>query len=744
MKTRLRVPSYCMQLIYVSVVYYLAALDRRLASCTKIFARSVVDRGLLTLFVYVTFSVPFIAFSDIGAEWNPTGNPIGGGPGYSDSVRYQDADYYVTDKAGLLSALSNASVGDIVYVADYATIDLTSEQDIFIPGGVTLASGRGTVKDDTISWGGLVFTTARDQYGYSLFRAGGKHVRVTGLRFQGEYGNYREYVTPDTFPYSNAKCFDIWQDSIEIDNCEFWGWGHIAVGSYNSSITRFHVHHCFFYNTIMATQGVGCYNYNGSGNLFEANLFDFVRQNIASSGRTTASYEARWNLCLEHGVTHGFDRHGYPAQGDTAGYSTTIHHNTIRNTGWGLNSVRIRGRPVDSAIVYNNWFHYSSQDSSISFYVPQNVAAYDNHYGLLPPQGVFNRIPDAVINTNTTSGTVPLTVSFTGSGSSDPDGIIAWYEWDFGDNSGVVRAASVNHTYDQIGVYMTELTVHDNDGITAFDTLHVTVAPTSTDSHYMSAWVNDRNCDIDTGFFFKQILLDDWIVWESDIAGYHGWEHVLVNVTDSINAWGSDSVTITLRVICKKNMTGQIGIMETWWDDVALFWGDVHNGDFEMAIGQDASFWHYSENETWFWGGIDNGDSRSGNKSFEIMFYVSQYCAAGGYGKVEQKVAINSAGILPSSGDCEVCSLYFPYPNPARIQTQFGYTLDIMSKVSFNIYDVSGRFVRNIIEGTQMPGEYDMMWDGKDYAGKSVTNGVYFLRFSAGDYEETKQIVWLR
>ncbi len=37
--------------------------------------------------------------TDIGAEWNPTGNPVGGGPGYSASVT--SWDYYVTDLAEL-------------------------------------------------------------------------------------------------------------------------------------------------------------------------------------------------------------------------------------------------------------------------------------------------------------------------------------------------------------------------------------------------------------------------------------------------------------------------------------------------------------------------------------------------------------------------------------------------------------------------------------------------------------------
>ncbi|MCK4761323.1 MAG: PKD domain-containing protein [Candidatus Aminicenantes bacterium] len=62
------------------------------------------------------------------------------------------------------------------------------------------------------------------------------------------------------------------------------------------------------------------------------------------------------------------------------------------------------------------------------------------------------------------SGKPPLKVSFDASGSSDPDGTIVSYGWDFGDGSygGGVKP---NHTYTQKGIYTITLTVKDNDGI---------------------------------------------------------------------------------------------------------------------------------------------------------------------------------------------------------------------------------------------------------------------------------------
>ena len=66
------------------------------------FARGVSVKRLLALFLFFIAGLPSIALANIGAEWNPTGNPIGGGPGYSDTVRHQYADFIVHNKSQFL------------------------------------------------------------------------------------------------------------------------------------------------------------------------------------------------------------------------------------------------------------------------------------------------------------------------------------------------------------------------------------------------------------------------------------------------------------------------------------------------------------------------------------------------------------------------------------------------------------------------------------------------------------------
>ncbi|MET4136513.1 LamG-like jellyroll fold domain-containing protein, partial [Pseudarthrobacter sp. PvP090] len=69
-----------------------------------------------------------------------------------------------------------------------------------------------------------------------------------------------------------------------------------------------------------------------------------------------------------------------------------------------------------------------------------------------------------------------LVVAFDGSGSSDADGSVASYAWDFGDGTAAGTGQTVSHTFGQAGTYTVRLTVTDNNGATGESTQSITVA----------------------------------------------------------------------------------------------------------------------------------------------------------------------------------------------------------------------------------------------------------------------------
>ncbi len=74
--------------------------------------------------------------------------------------------------------------------------------------------------------------------------------------------------------------------------------------------------------------------------------------------------------------------------------------------------------------------------------------------------------------------------------------------------------------------------------------------------------LDSRTSNETQGYHFKQVLVDDRVVWEDDTAGDEGWQHVRVPV------FLSNSSKVALRLFEKKGV-GNFGI-NTWWDSVKI------------------------------------------------------------------------------------------------------------------------------------------------------------------------------
>ncbi len=83
-----------------------------------------------------------------------------------------------------------------------------------------------------------------------------------------------------------------------------------------------------------------------------------------------------------------------------------------------------------------------------------------------------NQLPTATFTSSTTSGQVPFTVNFNSSASSDPDGTIVSYQWQFGDGS-TSTVANPTFTFEHVGVMPVVLTVTDNCGSQASQQLTI-------------------------------------------------------------------------------------------------------------------------------------------------------------------------------------------------------------------------------------------------------------------------------
>lgn len=104
--------------------------------------------------------------------------------------------------------------------------------------------------------------------------------------------------------------------------------------------------------------------------------------------------------------------------------------------------------------------------------VTDNVGAQATDTSAITVNVPGNTAPTAVLLPGASSGASPLTVNFNASGSSDPDGTIVLYEWDFdgdGNYDGYGTVATIAHTYTHPGSFTAKLRVTDNVGAQATD-----------------------------------------------------------------------------------------------------------------------------------------------------------------------------------------------------------------------------------------------------------------------------------
>lgn len=84
------------------------------------------------------------------------------------------------------------------------------------------------------------------------------------------------------------------------------------------------------------------------------------------------------------------------------------------------------------------------------------------------------------------------------------------------------------------------------------------------------------------------------------------------------------------------------------------------------------------------------------------------------------------------------------YPNPFNPSTTIRYGLSEQSTIRLTVFDIQGREIMTLQDGSKPAGNYHIMWDGLDHWGNPVSAGVYFARLQTGEYNRTIKMVYLR
>ena len=93
--------------------------------------------------------------------------------------------------------------------------------------------------------------------------------------------------------------------------------------------------------------------------------------------------------------------------------------------------------------------------------------------------------------------------------------------------------------------------------------------------------------------------------------------------------------------------------------------------------------------------------------------------------RVSGGVAVESGPGLPAA-----TRLYAPFPNPLRGGTTVRFDLARRAEARLDVFDLSGRRVTMLRQGSFAPGRYAVAWDGHGEQGAALKPGLYFVRLS--------------
>ena len=83
-------------------------------------------------------------------------------------------------------------------------------------------------------------------------------------------------------------------------------------------------------------------------------------------------------------------------------------------------------------------------------------------------------------------------------------------------------------------------------------------------------------------------------------------------------------------------------------------------------------------------------------------------------------------------------------PNPFSSRTTIVYELPVSSVVKLRIYDVAGRRVATLVDGSKRSGRHVVTWDGRGHDGSVAASGLYFARLEAGGDARRSKILLTR
>lgn len=89
-------------------------------------------------------------------------------------------------------------------------------------------------------------------------------------------------------------------------------------------------------------------------------------------------------------------------------------------------------------------------------------------------------------------------------------------------------------------------------------------------------------------------------------------------------------------------------------------------------------------------------------------------------------------------------ALHQNYPNPFNPTTTIQFDLPKMVRIKIIVYDLQGREVVRLLNQHLEPGYHEMVWNGRDRAGRDLPSGMYIVLMSTPKFRTSIKMVLLK
>jgi hypothetical protein len=147
-----------------------------------------------------------------------------------------------------------------------------------------------------------------------------------------------------------------------------------------------------------------------------------------------------------------------------------------------------------------------------------------------------------------------------------------------------------------------------------------------------------------------------------------------------------------------------------------------------------------SANESFYFDGSNWQDLYNYNFSDPSWDGTANFCIKG----LTNEYVLNSIESFEDINNPRSFHIGQNYPNPFNPETAISYHIPTTSDVKIVVYNSLGQKIKSLINTKHSPGNYTVVWDGKDLSGNNVSSGIYIYQLRVENITISKKMMLLR